>query len=191
VFRSLLARRVEALLLPQFRGRLQRVPTSSPTPGRRRLPQAGHPHLADGQRCGVGPQGARQQADTGHRGQRAARWSDEQATLCTEPPRRRSTTSLDRADIPLLDEADALVSGVRATYGHIVVDEAQDLSAMALRMLARRSPDRSMTVLGDLAQSTALRRGRSTGTNVIPAPRLARAPRRHRARDRLSGVAQT
>jgi len=35
------------------------------------------------------------------------------------------------------------------------VDEAQDLSAMGLRALARRSPDASMTVLGDLAQATA------------------------------------
>jgi DNA helicase IV len=35
-----------------------------------------------------------------------------------------------------------------------VVDEAQDLSAMALRAVARRCPSRSMTVLGDLAQAT-------------------------------------
>jgi DNA helicase IV len=37
----------------------------------------------------------------------------------------------------------------------VVVDEAQDLSAMGFRALARRSPARSMTVLGDLAQATA------------------------------------
>ena len=41
------------------------------------------------------------------------------------------------------------------TYGHLVVDEAQDLSPMELRALARRCPSRSMTVLGDLAQATA------------------------------------
>jgi DNA helicase IV len=35
------------------------------------------------------------------------------------------------------------------------VDEAQDLSAMELRMVARRSPKRSMTILGDLAQATS------------------------------------
>jgi DNA helicase IV len=58
-------------------------------------------------------------------------------------------------DIPLLDEAEALIGGVRATYGHVVADEAQDLSPMALRMLARRAPSGSLTVLGDLAQSTA------------------------------------
>jgi len=38
-------------------------------------------------------------------------------------------------------------------YGHVVVDEAQELSAMAWRMLIRRCPSRSMTVVGDLAQT--------------------------------------
>jgi DNA helicase IV len=41
------------------------------------------------------------------------------------------------------------------TFGHVVVDEAQELSAMAWRMLLRRSPTRSMTVVGDLAQTGA------------------------------------
>src|SRR6185312_6182240 len=39
-------------------------------------------------------------------------------------------------------------------YDHVVVDEAQDLSPMQLRMLARRARRHSMTVLGDLAQAT-------------------------------------
>ncbi len=43
--------------------------------------------------------------------------------------------------------------GVRS-YGHIVVDEVQDLSPMQLRMLARRSISGSMTVVGDIAQAT-------------------------------------
>ncbi len=41
------------------------------------------------------------------------------------------------------------------TYGHLVVDEAQELSAMAWRVLARRCPSRSMTVVGDLAQTSS------------------------------------
>ena len=41
------------------------------------------------------------------------------------------------------------------TYGHVVVDEAQELSAMAWRVLARRCPSRSMTVVGDLAQTSS------------------------------------
>ncbi|RCG20130.1 helicase [Sphaerisporangium album] len=38
-------------------------------------------------------------------------------------------------------------------YGHIIVDEAQELSAMAWRMLMRHSPNRSMTIVGDIAQT--------------------------------------
>jgi DNA helicase IV len=39
------------------------------------------------------------------------------------------------------------------TYGHVIVDEAQELSAMAWRLLLRRCPTRSMTVVGDVAQT--------------------------------------
>lgn len=59
------------------------------------------------------------------------------------------------ADIAVLDEAHRICVGVPATYGHVVVDEAQDVTAMGLRMLARRANRGSMTVLGDLAQATA------------------------------------
>ncbi len=66
-------------------------------------------------------------------------------------------------DAPLLDEALALLgprSGHKQadsirTYGHIVVDEAQDLSPMQLRMISRRSLNGSMTVVGDIAQATS------------------------------------
>ncbi|WP_433207102.1 HelD family protein [Dactylosporangium sp. CS-047395] len=74
--------------------------------------------------------------------------------------RRRSADRLSeqiwsRDDLPLLDEADFLINGRPADrYGHIVVDEAQDLSPMQLRAIARRSATGSLTVLGDLAQST-------------------------------------
>ncbi|CAN5538213.1 hypothetical protein BH20ACT2_BH20ACT2_20120 [soil metagenome] len=44
------------------------------------------------------------------------------------------------AEQVLIDEAEALVNGVAQSYGHVVVDEAQDLSAMELRALARRCP---------------------------------------------------
>lgn len=40
------------------------------------------------------------------------------------------------------------------TYGHIIVDEAQELSAMTWRLLMRRCPTRSMTVVGDVAQTS-------------------------------------
>jgi DNA helicase IV len=66
------------------------------------------------------------------------------------------------ADLALLDEARVvlgprkrgLVDQDARTYGHIVVDEAQDLSPMQLRVLARRSLSGSMTVVGDIAQGT-------------------------------------
>ncbi len=47
------------------------------------------------------------------------------------------------------DEADEI-----RTYGHIVVDEVQDLTPMQLRMVARRSLNGNMTVVGDIAQAT-------------------------------------
>lgn len=74
--------------------------------------------------------------------------SEEEQTAITR--RRRGWSP---ADGPLVDEAKALVSGVSRTYGYAVVDEAQDLSPMQLRMLARRCPAGNMTLLGDLAQA--------------------------------------
>ena len=40
-------------------------------------------------------------------------------------------------------------------FGHVVVDEAQELSAMAWRVLMRRCPSRSMTIVGDIAQTSS------------------------------------
>lgn len=59
------------------------------------------------------------------------------------------------ADLLLLAELEhRLNGGVGTTFGHIVVDEAQDLSAMGLRLIGRRSRRGSATILGDLAQAT-------------------------------------
>ena len=67
-----------------------------------------------------------------------------------------------QADIALLDEASWLLGPLRpgpartspTPYGHIVVDEVQDLSPMELRMVGRRSLSGSMTLVGDIAQAT-------------------------------------
>jgi DNA helicase IV len=78
---------------------------------------------------------------------------DERAALFRPPaasPKRVRWTS---ADAVLLDELGWLLDGV-ATYVHVVVDEAQDLSPMQCRAVARRCPLGSITVLGDLAQAT-------------------------------------
>ncbi|RKE17302.1 AAA family ATPase [Streptomyces sp. TLI_171] len=58
------------------------------------------------------------------------------------------------ADVPLLDEAASLVDGPpERAFGHVVVDEAQELTAMQWRMVVRRCPGRSMTLVGDFAQA--------------------------------------
>jgi len=106
-------------------------------------------------------------------------------------------------DVALLDEAAALLGPRTAsdplevrTYGHIVIDEAQDLSPMALRVLGRRSLNGSMTIVGDIAQSTGAwahddweevleqlparrppRRAELTVGYRIPAPNMAMAAR--------------
>jgi DNA helicase IV len=56
-------------------------------------------------------------------------------------------------DLPLLDEARALLLGEPQRYGHVIVDEAQDLTPMQLRMVARRAGG-GFTLLGDIAQAT-------------------------------------
>ncbi len=93
----------------------------------------------------------------------AGRLSDDETELLHRPRRGHvSEVTWSFQDVPVLDEARALLGyrpGHRAedavlTYGHIVLDEAQDLSPMELRMIARRSLNGSMTVVGDIAQAT-------------------------------------
>jgi DNA helicase IV len=57
------------------------------------------------------------------------------------------------------------------TFGHVLVDEAQDLSPMQWRMLARRCPGGSMTVVGDLGQATGPRAPASWDEVVAQLPR--------------------
>lgn len=74
--------------------------------------------------------------------------------LVRAPQERLANEPWTDADIPLLDELNELINGAPEKYDHIVVDEAQDLSAMQLRSIRRRSRRGSMTVVGDIAQST-------------------------------------
>ncbi|HEX2026937.1 MAG TPA: AAA family ATPase [Nitriliruptorales bacterium] len=60
------------------------------------------------------------------------------------------TTFADRS--ARVDPAELIGAPDYAEFGHVVVDEAQDLSAMQWRMVARRGPDATWTVVGDLAQ---------------------------------------
>ncbi|MDH6609029.1 DNA helicase IV [Streptomyces sp. SAI-208] len=73
--------------------------------------------------------------------------------LWAKPPRSWKSARWSAADLVLLDEVAGLVEHPEG-YGHLVVDEAQDLSPMECRAIARRARFGSVTVLGDLAQGT-------------------------------------
>jgi DNA helicase IV len=73
-----------------------------------------------------------------------------------------------RADDPYLTTAERAAADRRWAFGHVIVDEAQELSAMAWRMLMRRCPNRSMTVVGDLAQTGSAGGARSWGDVLDP-----------------------
>ncbi|WP_192772258.1 HelD family protein [Plantactinospora soyae] len=80
--------------------------------------------------------------------------AEEQAVLRWQGrPRTARTAAWTAADRVLLDEVAGLLDHP-AGHRHIVVDEAQDLSPMQCRAIARRSRHGSLTVLGDLAQGT-------------------------------------
>jgi DNA helicase IV len=97
----------------------------------------------------------------------ASKWLADDEWMALHRPRHTNGQAVlwSEADLALLDEARELL-GPRAhratngaegeirTYGHIVVDEVQDLTPMQLRMVARRSLNGSMTVVGDIAQAT-------------------------------------
>ncbi|MEU4984560.1 AAA family ATPase [Streptomyces sp. NPDC021969] len=78
--------------------------------------------------------------------QQALRWTG-------RAPRSWKSARWSAADLLLLDEVAGLLEHPEG-YGHIVVDEAQDLSPMECRAIARRCAFGSLTVLGDLAQGT-------------------------------------
>jgi DNA helicase IV len=79
---------------------------------------------------------------------------DEQRLLLRDRPRRASELRWSDHDLPLLDVARTLIDGPPRTYGHVIVDEAQDLTPMQLLMIVRRSADGAFTLLGDVAQAT-------------------------------------
>jgi DNA helicase IV len=80
--------------------------------------------------------------------------NDERMLLIRPRDAHVSSAAWSLDDLALLDEASFLTGGRSRRYGHIVVDEAQDLTPMQFRMIARRAPSGSVTLLGDLAQAT-------------------------------------
>lgn len=88
---------------------------------------------------------------------------EQRALLWAKPPRSWKSARWSAADLVLLDEVAGLIEHPEG-YGHLVVDEAQDLSPMECRAIARRARFGSLTVLGDLAQGTTPWAARSWGT---------------------------
>lgn len=78
---------------------------------------------------------------------------EQEALAWQKPPRSFKSARWSLADVVLLDELEGLLARPDG-YGHVIVDEAQDLSPMECRAIARRSEMGSITVLGDLAQGT-------------------------------------
>jgi DNA helicase IV len=79
---------------------------------------------------------------------------DEQKLLLwAKPARSAGATKWSAADAVLLDELTDILRRA-PNVGHVVLDEAQDLSPMQLRAVGRRCSTGSMTVLGDIAQGT-------------------------------------
>ena len=95
-----------------------------------------------------------------------------------EDPREEIVTAVDLVSAEMLaerfEEADGRSVAERAmadrtwTFGHVIVDEAQELSPMAWRLLMRRCPARSMTLVGDVAQTGDPAGAASWATTLAP-----------------------
>ncbi|MEU0491039.1 ATP-binding domain-containing protein [Nocardiopsis sp. NPDC006139] len=79
---------------------------------------------------------------------------EQAAVLLPGRPRGPKSARWSAEDLALIDEAAALIDRP-VGLGHIVVDEAQDLSPMQCRAIGRRCESGSLTVLGDIAQGTS------------------------------------
>ncbi|MGH3339389.1 MAG: HelD family protein [Propionibacteriaceae bacterium] len=78
---------------------------------------------------------------------------EQQLIMIERPPRSIAAARWSLADVILIDEVADLLQRT-PSRGHVIIDEAQDLSAMMLRAVGRRASTSSVTVLGDLAQAT-------------------------------------
>ncbi len=78
---------------------------------------------------------------------------DQRAMVWEKPSRTPGGARWSAADLVLLDELADLLERT-PSLGHVVLDEAQDLSPMQLRAVGRRASTGSLTVLGDIAQGT-------------------------------------
>ena len=109
---------------------------------------------------------------------------EQELLLWARRPRSLKAAAWSVEDAFLVDEAVDVVGGT-GTFGHVVADEAQDLSAMQLRAIGRRCRFGSATLLGDLAQRTtpwaAERWGDAAGHLEQRSVRVEHLPRAFRA----------
>ena len=78
---------------------------------------------------------------------------EQQLIMIKRPVRSIAAARWSLADVILIDEVADLLQRT-PSRGHVIIDEAQDLSPMMLRAVGRRASTGSVTVLGDLAQAT-------------------------------------
>jgi DNA helicase IV len=78
---------------------------------------------------------------------------EQQLIMMRKPPRSAAAARWSLADAVMIDEVADLLQRT-PSRGHVIVDEAQDLSPMMLRAVGRRASTGSVTILGDLAQAT-------------------------------------
>jgi DNA helicase IV len=78
---------------------------------------------------------------------------EQQLIMMKKPPRSAAAARWSLADAVMIDEVADLLQRT-PSRGHVIVDEAQDLSPMMLQAVGRRASTGSVTVLGDLAQAT-------------------------------------
>jgi len=78
---------------------------------------------------------------------------EQQLIMMIKPARSAAAARWSLADVVLIDETADLINRT-PSLGHVILDEAQDLSPMQLRAVGRRASTGSVTVLGDLAQAT-------------------------------------
>jgi DNA helicase IV len=110
---------------------------------------------------------------------------EQQLLTWDRPARGPKSAPWSHADAVLIDETRSVLERMQS-YGHVVLDEAQDLSPMELRAVGRRAALGSVTILGDIAQGTtpwatsswdvALRHLRQEGAHVEVLRRGYRVP---------------
>ena len=90
------------------------------------------------------------------------RWTEDELALLVDNRRPTNPRSVrwSLADAVLIDEVEGLLRRTEL-FGHVILDEAQDLSAMQLRAIARRAQAGSVTVLGDIVKGPARGRRRT------------------------------